>query len=37
VLTVNLGAGTVRHVVNDVGAQVDTGAIGVPAYVVDYP
>jgi len=37
VLTVNLGAGTVRHVVNDVGAQVDTGAIGVPAFVVDYP
>jgi hypothetical protein len=36
-LTVNLGAGTVRHVVNDVGAQVDTGAVGVPAYVVDYP
>jgi len=36
-LTVNLGAGTIRHVVNDTGAQVDTGAVGVPAYVVDYP
>jgi hypothetical protein len=36
-LTVNLGAGTIRHVVNDTGAQVDTGAIGIPAYVVDYP
>ncbi len=37
-LTVNLGAGTIRHVVNDVGAQVDTdNPIGVPAFVVDYP
>ncbi|MFL6165028.1 MAG: adenylyl cyclase [Ornithinibacter sp.] len=36
-LTVNLGAGTIRHVVNDVGAQVDTSAVGEPAFVVDYP
>ena len=36
-LTVNLGAGTIRHVVNDVGDQVDSTRIGVPAYVVDYP
>jgi hypothetical protein len=36
-LTVNLGAGTIRHVVNDTGAQVDTRAVGTPAYVVDYP
>ncbi len=36
-LTVNLGAGTIRHVVNDTGAQVDTAAVGAPAYVVDYP
>jgi hypothetical protein len=36
-LTVNLGAGTIRHVVNDVGAQVDTSVIGKPAFVVDYP
>ncbi len=37
VLTVNLGAGTIQHVVNDTGAQVDTGAIGVPSYLVSYP
>jgi hypothetical protein len=37
ILTVNLGAGTIEHVVNGVGDQVDTGAIGVPSYVVEYP
>jgi hypothetical protein len=37
VMTVNLSAGTIRHVVNDVGDQVDTSRIGVPAYVVDFP
>ena len=36
-LTVNLGAGTVRHVVNDTGAQVDNSTTGQPAYVVDFP
>lgn len=36
-LTVNLGAGTIRHVVNDVGEQVDNSRTGLPAYVVDYP
>lgn len=36
-LTVNLGDGTIRHVVNDVGDQVDSGAVGTPAYVVDFP
>ena len=36
-LTVNLGAGTVRHVVNDVGGQVDNSTTGTPAYVVDFP
>ncbi|KGN42473.1 hypothetical protein [Knoellia aerolata] len=36
-LTVNLGAGTIRHVVNDVGDQVDNTRTGVPAYVVDHP
>lgn len=36
-LTVNLGAGTIRRVVNDVGEQVDTTRTGVPAYVVDHP
>ena len=36
-LTVNLGAGTVRHVVNDTGGQVDNSTTGTPAYVVDFP
>jgi hypothetical protein len=36
-LTVNLGAGTVRHVVNDTGGQVDNSNTGVPQYVVEYP
>ena len=37
VLTVNLEAGAIEHVVNDTGARVDSSAPGVPAYVVDYP
>jgi hypothetical protein len=37
VMTVNLSAGTIRHVVNDTGAQVDDSAIGVPSFVVSYP
>ena len=37
VLTVNLEAGSIEHVVNDTGARVDSSAPGVPAYVVDYP
>ena len=37
VLTVNLGAGTIRHVVNDVGGQVDNSNTGTPAYVAAYP
>ncbi|WP_460966727.1 adenylyl cyclase [Pedococcus soli] len=37
VLTVNLGAGTLDHVVNGVGAAVDTTRVGTPEYVVDYP
>ena len=36
-LTVNLGAGTIRHVVNDVGSQVDDSNTGTPAYVTTYP
>ena len=36
-LTVNLDAGAIEHVVNDVGARVDSSAPGVPSYVVDYP
>ncbi len=37
VMTVNLNAGTIQHVVNDVGAQVDSTAPGVPSFVTDYP
>ena len=37
VLTVNLGAGTIDHVVNDTGAPVDNSNTGTPSYVVDYP
>lgn len=36
-LTVNLEAGAIEHVVNDVGARVDSNAPGIPSYVVDYP
>lgn len=36
-LTVNLQAGAIEHVVNDVGDRVDSSADGVPAYVIDYP
>jgi hypothetical protein len=37
VMTVNLGAGTIDHVVNGVGGPADTSRIGSPVYVVDYP
>ena len=37
VMTVNLGAGTIDHVVNGVGGPADTTRIGAPVYVVDYP
>jgi len=33
-LTVNLGAGTIDHVVNDTGAPVDNSNTGTPSYVV---
>lgn len=36
-LTVNLGAGTIRHVVNGVGGQVDDSNTGTPQYVAEYP
>jgi hypothetical protein len=36
-LTVNLGAGTLDHVVNDTGAPATTAAIGTPVYVVTAP
>jgi hypothetical protein len=37
VMTVNLSAGTIDHVVNGVGAAADTTKIGAPVYIVDYP
>jgi hypothetical protein len=37
VMTVNLGAGTIDHVVNGVGGPADVSRIGAPVYVVDYP
>lgn len=36
-LTVDLGAGTIDHVVNDSGAAVTKAAIGTPSFVVRYP
>jgi len=37
IMTVNLSAGTLDHVVNGVGAAADTTKIGVPVYLADYP
>ncbi|WP_412753657.1 adenylyl cyclase [Krasilnikovia sp. M28-CT-15] len=37
VMTVNLSAGTIDHVVNGVGGPADTTKIGQPVYVADYP
>ena len=37
IMTVNLSAGTVRHVVNGVGAQVDNSNTGTPSYITTYP
>lgn len=38
VLTVNLDQyGTIRHVINGVGGQVDSSNTGVPSYVTSYP
>jgi hypothetical protein len=37
ILTVNLGAGVIDHVVNGVGGAADTNNIGAPVYIVDYP
>ncbi len=36
-LTVNLEAGAIEHVVDNVGDRVDSDAPGVPSYVLDYP
>ena len=37
VMTVNLSAGTIDHVVNGVGDAADVTRIGSPVFVVDYP
>ena len=37
VMTVNLSAGTIVHVVNDTGSQADNSNTGTPQFVVDYP
>jgi hypothetical protein len=37
IMTVNLSAGTIDHVVNGIGAAADTTKIGQPVFVVDYP
>ena len=37
IMTVNLTAGTIQHVVNETGGTADTTKVGVPQYVVDYP
>jgi len=37
IMTVNLSAGTINHVVNGLGGAATTGNIGVPVYINDYP
>jgi hypothetical protein len=37
IMTVNLSAGVIDHVVNGVGAAADTTKVGVPVFVTDYP
>ncbi|MBB2921475.1 adenylyl cyclase [Cellulomonas cellasea] len=37
IMSVQLGAGTIDHVVNDTGAPVNGDAVGVPSFVVSYP
>lgn len=37
IMTVNLSAGTIQHVVNGVGTQADNSNTGAPRYIVDYP
>lgn len=37
IMTVNLSAGTIDHVVNGVGEAADTTRIGVPVYITTYP
>ncbi|TYB69958.1 adenylyl cyclase [Nonomuraea sp. PA05] len=37
IMTVNLSAGTIDHVVNGVGDAADTTKVGAPVYITDYP
>ncbi|MGF1655090.1 MAG: hypothetical protein ACFCUP_17440 [Actinomycetales bacterium] len=37
IMTVNLTAGTIDHVVNGVGEAADTTRVGLPVYVTQYP
>jgi hypothetical protein len=37
IMTVNLSAGTILHVVNGIGDAADTTRIGVPVYLTEYP
>jgi hypothetical protein len=37
VMTVNLSAGTIDHVVNDTGAPVDNSNTGQPSFIVEFP
>ncbi|WP_405394791.1 adenylyl cyclase [Microbispora hainanensis] len=37
IMTVNLSAGTIDHVVNGVGDAADTTKVGAPVFVTDYP
>jgi hypothetical protein len=37
IMTVNLAAGTILHVVNGIGGTADTSKIGIPQYIADYP
>ncbi|MFE3783993.1 hypothetical protein ACFXPA_38130 [Amycolatopsis sp. NPDC059090] len=37
IMTVNLGAGTIDHVVNGVGGPAETTSVGAPVDIVDYP
>lgn len=37
IMTVNLSAGVINHVVNGVGGTADTTVIGVPQYVTQFP
>ena len=37
IMTVNLSAGTIDHVVNDTGAPVDNSNIGSPSFITQFP